>query len=126
MRRGVWRNRSGGVTGAPARFSFVTTLVLPGAASRTGSGRRPPPPGTVPGDRARCSRLWALQLQYRQNPNWSAQLHYDNLKALADRRPVRCHATLARYMRTHGRKRRPKKAGEAATAERREQYEIRS
>ncbi len=42
-----WRNRSGGVTDAPARFSFVTTLVLSGTASRTGSGRRPPPPGTV-------------------------------------------------------------------------------
>ncbi len=35
------------MTGAPARFSFVTTLVLPGAASRTGSGRRSPSPGTI-------------------------------------------------------------------------------
>ena len=119
------------MTGAPARFSFVTIERWYYQARRAeqdpvGALRR-----RVRSDAARTLFApLALQLQYRQNPNWSAQLHYDNLKALAEDDPslgpLPSYATVARYMRTHGRKRRPKKAGEAAAAERREQYEIRS
>ena len=134
LARQEWRHP---VTGAPTRFSFVTIERWYYQARRAdqdpvGALRR-----RVRSDAGRSRTLFAplieaLQAQYRQHPDWSAQLHYDNLNALVENDPslgpLPSYATLARYMRAHGlqRKRRPRRAGEAAAAARREQCEIRS
>ena len=48
----------------------------------------------------------ALLAQYAAHKSWSAQLHYDNLVALAETRPevgpVPSYSTVRRYLRTHG------------------------
>lgn len=76
-----------------------------------------------------------LVLQYRDHPDWSCQLHYDNLAALvkADPRfgPLRSYSTIKRYMRAHGLVKRPRLSqhrypGEARAQARREAREIRS
>lgn len=52
----------------------------------------------------------ALVIQHKSHPNWSAQLHYDNLVALAKSNPelgpVPSYSTVRRYMRVRGLKRR--------------------
>jgi putative transposase len=74
-----------------------------------------------------------LQLQYRNHPDWSYQLHYDNLAALLNTDPssgqLRSYSTVKRYMQAHGLVRRPRpsrRPGEARAEERRQAREIRS
>jgi putative transposase len=74
-----------------------------------------------------------LHLQYRNHPDWSYQLHYDNLAALLEADPspgqLRSYSTVKRYMQAHGLVRRPRpggRPGEARAEERRQTREIRS
>jgi putative transposase len=74
-----------------------------------------------------------LHLQYRNHPDWSYQLHYDNLAALLDADPslgqLRSYSTVKRYMQAHGLVRRPRpggRPGEARAEERRQAREVRS
>jgi putative transposase len=76
-----------------------------------------------------------LHLQYRDHPDWSYQLHYDNLAALLKADPsmgqLRSYSTVKRYMQAQGLVRRPRlrpsgRPGEARAEERRQTREIRS
>jgi transposase InsO family protein len=76
-----------------------------------------------------------LQLQYRDHPDWSYQLHYDNLAALVKADPslgrLPSYSTVKRYMQAHGLVRRPRlrtgaRPGEARAETRRQAREIRS
>jgi putative transposase len=76
-----------------------------------------------------------LQLQYRDHPDWSYQLHHDNLAALVKADPSRgrlpSYSTVKRYMQAHGLVRRPRlrpgaRPGEARAETRRQAREIRS
>jgi putative transposase len=74
-----------------------------------------------------------LHLQYRNHPDWSHQLHYDNLAALLKADPslgrLRSYSTVKRYMQAHGLLRRPRRSGrpgEARAEERRQTREVRS
>lgn len=75
-----------------------------------------------------------LQLQYRDHPHWSYQLHYDNLAALVKAEPalgpLRCYSTVRRYMLAHGwvrqPRRSPQRAGQRRAEARREAREVRS
>jgi transposase InsO family protein len=73
--------------------------------------------------------------QYREHPDWSYQLHYDNMaarvKADPSLGPLRSYSTVRRYMKAHGLVRKPRsvpkgRPGEARAAKRRETREIRS
>jgi transposase InsO family protein len=48
----------------------------------------------------------ALTLQYQQHPNWSYQLHADNMAALAEQQPALgakpSYASILRFMKAHG------------------------
>ncbi len=88
--------------------------------------------GKVPLATALAQRLC---LQYRDHPDWSYQLHYDNLAAVVKAEPalgpLRSYATVRRYMQAHGWVRKPKhlprqRPGEARAQERRQTREIRS
>ena len=77
----------------------------------------------------------ALLAQYDAHKSWSAQLHHDNLTALAETRselrPVPSYATVRRFLASHGlTKRRPmttrQTAGALAAAARLEAREVRS
>jgi putative transposase len=65
-----------------------------------------------------------LVLQYHNYPNWSHQLHYDNLAALMRANPslgmLRSYSTIKRYMQAHGlvRKPTPRPKGRPGGAER--------
>jgi putative transposase len=76
-----------------------------------------------------------LQLQYRNHPDWSFQLHYDNLAALVKANPslgpLRSYSTVKRYMQAHGLLKRPRvlshtRPGEARAEGRRQTREVRS
>ena len=76
-----------------------------------------------------------LQLQYRDHPHWSYQLHYDNLAALAKADPslgrLPSYSTVKRYMQAHGLLRKPGlrlsgRPGEVRAETRRQTREIRS
>jgi putative transposase len=76
-----------------------------------------------------------LILQYGDHPDWSCQLHYDNLAALVKADPtlgpLRSYSTVKRYMRAHGLVKKPRlrlhqRPGEARAEERRQAREIRS
>ena len=76
-----------------------------------------------------------LHLQYRDHPDWSCQLHYDNLAALVKADPtfgkLPSYSTVKRYMRAHGLVKKPglllqKRAGEARADRRRQTREVRS
>ena len=76
-----------------------------------------------------------LQLQYREHPHWSYQLHYDNLAALVKADPalgpLRSYATVRRYMQAHGWVRKPRpqprhRPGEVRAEDRRQTREVRS
>jgi transposase InsO family protein len=74
-----------------------------------------------------------LHLQYRNHPDWSYQLHYDNLAALLEADPslgqLRSYSTVKRYMQAHGLVRRPRpsgRPGERRAEERRQAREVRS
>lgn len=77
----------------------------------------------------------ALTLQYRQHPNWSYQLHADNLAVLAQQKselgPAPAYASVLRFMKAQGlfkrRRRGPLHSPGAQAAERRfESREVRS
>jgi transposase InsO family protein len=77
----------------------------------------------------------ALVLQYRQHPNWSYQLHADNLAVLAQQKselgPAPAYATVLRFMKAQGlfkrRRRGPVNSPGAQAAEQRfESREVRS
>jgi putative transposase len=76
-----------------------------------------------------------LQLQYRDHPHWSCQLHYDNLAASVKADPalgrLPSYSTIKRYMRARGLVRQPRlqlhrRPGEASAERRRHTREIRS
>jgi len=74
-----------------------------------------------------------LHLQYQFHPDWSYQLHHDNLAALLKADPslgqLRSYSTVKRYMQAHGLVRRPPpsgRPGEALAQERRQAREVRS
>jgi transposase InsO family protein len=73
--------------------------------------------------------------QYRDHPQWSYKLHYDNLAALVKADPalgpLRSYSTVRRYMQAYGLTRKPRPApqgrpGEARAAQRRQSREVRS
>ena len=55
----------------------------------------------------------ALSLQYRQHPNWSYQLHADNLAALTEQQPelgpAPAYASVRRFMKAQGLFKRPRR-----------------
>ena len=76
-----------------------------------------------------------LRQQHREHPGWSYQLHYDNLKVLAEQQAelgrVRSYAVVRRWMKTQGLYRRKRTrvrhtAGARTAACRLEQREVRS
>ena len=76
-----------------------------------------------------------LHLQYRDHPDWSYQLHYDNLAALVKADPtlgkLPSYSTVKRYMRAHGLVKKPglflhRRPGEARAERRRQTREVRS
>jgi len=72
-----------------------------------------------------------LTTQYREHPNWSAQLHFDNLRvALDSASPLPSYPTVRRYLKAQGmfRQARPKRATDGAllARDRLEQLEVRS
>ena len=77
-----------------------------------------------------------LAAQYRQHPNWSYQLHTDNLVVLIQKEPTLgaaapSYASVMRFMRDHGLVKRPRRGpvyspGAQATEHRIEAQEIRS
>lgn len=73
-----------------------------------------------------------ITAQYHRYPQWSMQLHYDNLRALLEDEPalsqLPSYATVRRYFKANGlhRQRRVRRAGQRKAIERREQRETRS
>jgi putative transposase len=76
-----------------------------------------------------------LHLQYRDHPDWSYQLHYDNLAAFLKvdpaLGPLRSYSTVKRYMQAHGLTKKPRvpsrqRPGEARAEQRRQDREVRS
>jgi putative transposase len=76
-----------------------------------------------------------ITLQYRDHPNWSYQLHYDNLAAVAKADPslgrLPSYSTVKRYMQAHGLLKKPggllhARPGEARAEARRQTREVRS
>jgi putative transposase len=76
-----------------------------------------------------------LAAQYRQHPNWSYQLHADNLVVLVEKEPTLgaapSYASVVRFMRDHGLIKRPRRGpahspGAQVTEHRIETREIRS
>ncbi len=76
-----------------------------------------------------------LTLQHHDHPDWSYQLHYDNLAALAKVEPalgrLPSYATIKRYMQAHGLVKKPRsvshqRPGQARAQQRRETREVRS
>jgi len=76
-----------------------------------------------------------LTVQYREHPNWSYQLHLDNLAVLIEKEPtlgaVPSYASVLRFMKVHGLIKRPRRGpvhspGARATEHRIEAREIRS
>jgi putative transposase len=76
-----------------------------------------------------------LHLQYSDHPDWSYQLHYDNVAALVKADPslgqLPSYSTVKRYMQAHGSVRRPRlrpsgRPGETRAETRRQAREIRS
>jgi putative transposase len=76
-----------------------------------------------------------LILQHHDHPDWTYQLHYDNLAALAKAEPalgrLPSYATIKRYMQAHGLVKKPRfpsqeRPGQTRAQERRETREVRS
>jgi putative transposase len=127
------------VTGRDVRFADVTIARWYYTARR----QRDDPVGALRRaarkDRGKISLAAALaerlRLQYRDHPDWSYQLHYDNLAALAKADPslgrLSSYSTVKRYMQAHGLVRKPRlqptrRPGEAHAEKRRQTREIRS
>jgi putative transposase len=132
-----WRHPS---TGLPVRFS-VSTLERWFYRAR---GARMDPIGALRRKRRHdvgtqtsmtVPVRQTLLAQYNAHKSWSAQLHYDNLRALAETRaelrPIPSYTTVRRFLQAHGlTKRRPltdrHTAGAQAAATRLEAREVRS
>jgi putative transposase len=127
------------VTGRDVRFSAVTIERWYYTARR----RHDDPVGAlrraVRKDRGKVSLAPSvaqrLDLQYRDYPHWSYQLHYDNLAALVKADPslgsLQSYSTVRRYMQAHGLVRKPRlqlkqRPGEARAEIRRQTREVRS
>ena len=93
----------------------------------------------VPKDRGQIALAAALAerlvLQHQDHPDWSYQLHYDNLAALVMVEPelgrLPSHATIKRDMQAHGLVKQPplaarQRPGQARAQERRQTREVRS
>ena len=127
------------ITGGNVRFSAVTIerwyyLTQHGGDDPVAVLRR-----AVRKDRGKVTLPSALaqrlHLQYRDHPDWSYQLHYDNLAALVKADPslgrLPSYSTIRRFMQAHGQVRRPKlrpgaRPGEVIAETRRQTREIRS
>jgi putative transposase len=92
-------------------------------------------------DRGTCRKFsaklrGAIAAQYRKHPNWSYQLHYDNLVVAAEQDQgfgvMPSYVSLCRYMQAHGLLKRRRQGGRRHTAgtqaaeDRFESFEIRS
>lgn len=125
-----WRHPA---TGLPVRFGFSTlerwfyavrTHADPVAVLRT----RP----RADAGRTRTlspEAVEAIALQYQAHPQWTFQLHHDNL-AVALGGGLPSYATVRRHMKQHGLLRKPRPVrgtdGALAAQARREQFEVRS
>jgi putative transposase len=76
-----------------------------------------------------------LIFQYHDHPDWTYQLHYDNLAALVKAEPalgrLLSYATIKRYMQAHGLAKKPRspleqRPGQARAEQRRQAREVRS
>jgi transposase InsO family protein len=126
----AWRHP---VTGRPVRFGVSTLERWYYAARRNAD------PVAVLRNRPRTdsgrsrvlspAAIHAIAQQYQAHPNWTCQLHYDNLGVLlgAD---LPSYATVRRHMKQQGLLRRPRppraSAGALAARTHREQFEVRS
>jgi transposase InsO family protein len=125
----AWRHP---LTGQPVRFG-VSTL-----ERWYYSARRHADPVAVLRNRPRTdagrsrvlspAAITAIAQQYQDHPQWTCQLHYDNLRVVLGDLPS--YATVRRHMKQHGlsRRARPPRATDGALAARthREQVEVRS
>ena len=127
------------ITGRDVRFSAVTIERWYYLAQRGGDDPVAVLRRAVRKDRGKVTLPSALAqrllLQYRNNPHWSYQLHYDNLAALVKADPalgpVCSYSTVRRYMQAHGWLTRPRlqargRPGEVVAETRRQTREIRS
>jgi len=130
-----WRHP---LTGAAMRFSVPTLerwfYAARGSADPVAALRRRRRADAGRGRRLSPALIQALAVQYRDHTGWSVQLHYDNLLALLEQqpelRPVPSYATVRRFMKAQGwrRKRAPKRdtPGARQAAERLARCEVRS
>ena len=126
------------VTGEPVQFSIATIERWYYQARRDRDNPvdvLQPSARKATGPQALSNRLIEqLVAQYGNHPDWSYQLHYDNLAALAKSDlsfgTLCSYSTVRRYMQTHGMVRKQKvrsqRPGEARAARRRQSREIRS
>jgi transposase InsO family protein len=123
-------------TGEAVRFSFKTIerwfYAARGAADPIAVLARKVPAHAGTHPRVSVPLAEAIGRQYREHPRWTFQLHYDNLKALAQEDPrlgsLPCYATVRRYMRQQGllrlRKRRARQGGEVFAPRETRSYEV--
>lgn len=131
----TWRDP---VTGEDLRFAYSTLERWYYAARRgedpVGSLRERPRASAGKLKSLSAVAIKTLTAQYREHPNWTAQLHADNLRAaLAELEPDRAapsYPSVRRYLKRTGLFRRVKPqrhtAGAIAAAERLEKLEVRS
>jgi len=107
------------VNGTLIRFSYATLerwyYLAKGAQDPVAALRRRRRNDAGRVRRLSVALMQALTTQYQQHPGWTAQLHYDNLLALAEEDAalgeIPSYGTIRRYLKTQGyhRKRRPKR-----------------
>lgn len=126
------------VNGTALRFSFATLerwfYVARGAPDPVAALRRCPRADRGRFRRVSAAVIQALQAQYRAHPGWTAQLHHDNLVALAAEQPalqpLASYSTIRRYLKACGyrRRRSPKRQtpGAQQAEQRLERLEVRS
>jgi transposase InsO family protein len=126
------------VTGAVVRFSFATLerwyYAARQAKDPVAALRRRRRSDAGRSRRLSAALVQAIETQYRQYPGWTVQLHYDNLKALAEEDPtlgkLPSYGTIRRHFKAQGyvRKQAPKRdtAGARQAAHRLAQREVRS
>lgn len=103
-----WRHP---VTGEPTRFAVSTIERWLGEARHAGPDPVAALRRKVRKDAGHQSSMTepvrhALLAQYATHPSWSAQLHFDNLVALAQTKPdlgdVPSYSTVRRFLKAHG------------------------
>ena len=126
------------INGTTLRFSKATVerwyYLARGAKDPVAALASPAPQRCRAGPPLVCRGHPGPEVQYRQYPGWTVQLHYDNLLALSEEDealgPIPSYGTIRRYLKAQGycRKRRPKRETPGARqAERRlEKLEVRS